>query len=108
MTAGGCCSATGVYIPPMVIFRGVRFLESYTQDLPTGSSVPISETENEENLLCGFSGVKCFDEKSGLMGEWIGCQRCKKWSHEICVSVQGKKNLSGQTVCQEILIKTAP
>jgi ribosomal protein L27 len=86
MTAGGSCSATGV-----VIFRGVRFLESYTQDLPTGSSVSISETENEENLPYGFSGVKCFDEKSVLKGEWIGCQRCKKWSHEICVSVQGKK-----------------
>jgi hypothetical protein len=33
MTVGGCCSATSVYIPPMVIFREIRFLESYTQDL---------------------------------------------------------------------------
>jgi hypothetical protein len=33
MAVGGCCSATSVYIPPMVIFREVRFLESYTQDL---------------------------------------------------------------------------
>jgi ribosomal protein L27 len=54
-------------------------------------SVPISETENEENLPCRFSGVKYFDEKSVLKGEWIGCQRCKTWSHEVYVGANGKK-----------------
>jgi hypothetical protein len=34
-------------------------------------SVPLSETESEENLRCGFGGVKYFDEKSVIKGEWI-------------------------------------
>jgi hypothetical protein len=36
--------------------------------------VPISETEKEENVPCGFCDVKYFDEKSVLEGEWLGCQ----------------------------------
>jgi ribosomal protein L27 len=54
-------------------------------------SVPISETENEENLPCGFSGVKYFEEKSVLKGEWIGSQRCNTWSYGACVGALGKK-----------------
>jgi hypothetical protein len=44
VTVVGCCSATGVYIPPTVIFKGVRLLESYTQDLPAGSTVRMTES----------------------------------------------------------------
>jgi hypothetical protein len=39
----GCCSAGGGYIPAMVIFREVRFLESYAQDLLAGSTVRMTE-----------------------------------------------------------------
>jgi hypothetical protein len=53
--------------------------------------VPISDAENEENLPCGFCGVKYCEEKSVLKGEWIRCQRCKTWFHEVCVGAQGKK-----------------
>jgi hypothetical protein len=53
VTVVGCFSATGVYIPPMVIFKGVRLLESYTQDLPTGSTVRMTESGyiNEDVFL---------------------------------------------------------
>jgi hypothetical protein len=49
----GCCSAAGVYIPAMVIFREVRFLESYVQDLLAGSTVRMAESGyiNEDVFL---------------------------------------------------------
>jgi hypothetical protein len=28
VTVGGCCNVTGVYFPPMVIFKGIKILES--------------------------------------------------------------------------------
>jgi hypothetical protein len=53
VTVVGCCSATGMYIPPMVIFKGVRLLESYTQDLPAGSTLRMTESGyiNEDVFL---------------------------------------------------------
>jgi hypothetical protein len=49
----GCCSAAGVYIPPIVIGRGVRFLEFYAQDLLAGTTVRMTESGhiNEDVFL---------------------------------------------------------
>jgi hypothetical protein len=52
----GSHSATYMYIPPMVTFKGVKLLESHKQDLPTGSTVQTTE-----------SG--CIDEADFL--EWL-------------------------------------
>jgi hypothetical protein len=71
-------------------------------------SVPISETENEETLPCGFRGVKYFGENSVLKGEWIGYRRCKTWCCEVCVGGRGKKKLYVENVCQERLIRISP
>jgi hypothetical protein len=41
-----CCSASGVFIPPFVIFKGVRFSDIYKQDLPAGSAVAMTDSGN--------------------------------------------------------------
>jgi hypothetical protein len=39
----GCCRVTGVYFPPMAIFRKERILECYKRDLPPGSAMRMTE-----------------------------------------------------------------
>ncbi|XP_063216743.1 uncharacterized protein LOC134527745 [Bacillus rossius redtenbacheri] len=48
-----CFSASGLYIPPFVIFKGVRYRESYCANLPSGSVVAMSESGyiNEDLFL---------------------------------------------------------
>lgn len=31
-----CCSATGVFLPPMIIFKGVRYRPEFADGLPAG------------------------------------------------------------------------
>ena len=53
VTLVACCSASGVFIPPFVIFKGVRFREMYKQDLPPGSEMSMSDSGyiNEDIFL---------------------------------------------------------
>jgi hypothetical protein len=55
VTLVGCCTATGVSIPPppMIIFKGLSILESYKQNLPAGSTVQMTRTSyiNERAIL---------------------------------------------------------
>lgn len=48
-----CFSASGVYIPPFVIFKGVRYRESYCANLTSGSVAAMSESGyiNEDLFL---------------------------------------------------------
>ena len=48
-----CCSATGVFIPPFVIFKGARFRDVYKSDMPTGSEVVMTDSGyiNEDVFL---------------------------------------------------------
>jgi hypothetical protein len=54
----------------------------------------ISVSENNESLPCGFCGLKYFGEKSVLKVEWIRCEKRETWFHDVCVGVQGRKQLS--------------
>jgi hypothetical protein len=42
VTVVAFCSTSGAFIPPFVIFKGIRFKELYKQDLPSGSDVAMS------------------------------------------------------------------
>jgi hypothetical protein len=53
-TAAGCCSAAGVYILPMVIFKGVMLLESRKQNLLAGSTVQMTEPSNINETFSGM------------------------------------------------------
>ena len=44
VTVVACCSASGVFIPPFVIFKGIRLREVYKQDMPAGSDVAMSSS----------------------------------------------------------------
>lgn len=44
VTVVACCSASGAFIPPFVIFKGIRFREVYKQDLPAGSDAAMSSS----------------------------------------------------------------
>ncbi|KAJ8876616.1 hypothetical protein PR048_021061 [Dryococelus australis] len=45
-----CCNAAGPYIPPLVISKGIRQRPEFTDNLPNGSVVAMSESGyiNEE------------------------------------------------------------
>lgn len=53
VTVIACCSASGAYIPPMVIFKGIRHRPEYVENMPPGTIVTMSETGyiNEELFL---------------------------------------------------------
>ncbi|KAJ4449181.1 hypothetical protein ANN_00577 [Periplaneta americana] len=44
VTVVACCNAAGAYIPPMVIFKGVRNSIMYKDDLPPGSVVEMRDS----------------------------------------------------------------
>ncbi|KAJ4438724.1 hypothetical protein ANN_14671, partial [Periplaneta americana] len=44
VTIVACFSASGVFIPPFAIFKGVRFREVYKHSLPAGSEVAMSDS----------------------------------------------------------------
>lgn len=44
---------------------------------------------------CGFCLLNYYSEKSLSKGDWIRCQLCNVWYHELCVGAKGKK----QFVC---------
>lgn len=54
-----------------------------------------SKIHADENIPCGFCGLKYLTEKSARKGDWIKCQKCQVWYHEVCVGAIGKK----QFVC---------
>jgi hypothetical protein len=49
--------------------------------------------EDNENMPCGFCGLKYSSVKCVQKGDWIGCQKCKTWYHEVCVGAAGRKQL---------------
>ncbi|KAJ4442643.1 hypothetical protein ANN_04232 [Periplaneta americana] len=53
VTVVACCNAAGAYIPPMVIFKGVRNSIMYKDDLPPGSVVEMSDSgyRNEDLFI---------------------------------------------------------
>jgi hypothetical protein len=53
VTPVACCSASGVFIPLFVIFKGVRFRDIHKQDLPAGSEVAMTDSGyiNEDIFL---------------------------------------------------------
>lgn len=57
----------------------------------TSSSEEITESSDEENTPCAFCGVRYLEQKSQNKGDWISCQKCCRWFHEICVGAHGKK-----------------
>lgn len=57
----------------------------------TSSSEEFSESSDEDNTPCGFCGVRYLEEQSLSKGDWISCQKCCRWFHEICVGARGKK-----------------
>jgi hypothetical protein len=44
VTVFACCSTSGAFILPFVIFKRIRFRELYKQDLPAGSGVALSSS----------------------------------------------------------------
>ena len=50
-----------------------------------------SSNNDEENVPCGFCALLYFSQESALKGDWIRCQRCKTWYHEVCVGALGRK-----------------
>lgn len=50
-----------------------------------------SESSDEDNTPCGFCGVAYSEELSLSKGDWISCQKCRGWYHEICVGAKGRK-----------------
>jgi hypothetical protein len=60
-------------------------------------SVPISDYEKGHNLPYTFCGLKYFNEKSVLKGDWISCQQCKRWFHEHCIGAQDRN----QFICED-------
>ena len=39
-----CCSATGIFLPPLVIFKGVRNKPEFQDGLPPGSKVFMTDS----------------------------------------------------------------
>jgi hypothetical protein len=44
VTTVGYCSAAGMYIPPMLIFKGASILERHKQNFPAMSTVQMAES----------------------------------------------------------------
>jgi hypothetical protein len=44
------------------------------------------EGDANEDVPCGFCGVKWGQSHSS--GDWIQCQMCGKWYHELCVGAR--------------------
>ncbi|KAJ8037467.1 hypothetical protein HOLleu_18284 [Holothuria leucospilota] len=44
VTVVGCCSASGLYIPPYVVMKGKRMKDEYSDGLPPGSKLSLSDT----------------------------------------------------------------
>lgn len=38
-----------------------------------------------------FCGLPYYSNESVKKGDWIKCQKCHTWYHEICVGAKGKK-----------------
>ncbi len=49
-----CCSATGVFLPPYVIFKGVRAKEEFSDGLPPGSEYTMTDS--------GYAQAKTFSD----------------------------------------------
>lgn len=48
-----------------------------------------SPANNENN--CGFCLLNYYSAESVAKGDWIRCQKCNVWYHEVCVGARGKK-----------------
>src|ERR1700761_2207537 len=55
VTVLACCSAVGNFIPPMVIFKGQRCKAEFSDEMPPGSLVKMSES--------GYISVDLFLER---------------------------------------------
>jgi hypothetical protein len=76
-----------------------------TSDEPTLKTkknvLPIKEDlkcfQANENI-CGFRLLNYYSEKSIRKGDWICCQVCKTWYHELCVGAFRKRPLPVENV----------
>ncbi|YCJ93342.1 MAG: PHD finger domain-containing protein [Candidatus Karelsulcia muelleri] len=50
-----------------------------------------SDEEDRDNIPCGFCGQKFNSAHPSVKSEWISCQKCNVWYHEICVGGIGKE-----------------
>ena len=69
-----------------------RTMQSRQKKIQNVNEDSASEDElDEENVPCGFCCVKYNDPRSIKKGDWIRCNKCNVWFHEICVGAAGRK-----------------
>jgi hypothetical protein len=54
--------------------------------------LPIPSEDSDENTPCGFCSLKYYSVQSVEKGDWIRCQKCGTWYHEVCVGAAGRKH----------------
>ena len=47
--------------------------------------------DDDQMCNCGFCLLNYYSEQSASKGDWIRCQCCKTWYHEVCVGATGRK-----------------
>jgi hypothetical protein len=52
---------------------------------------PDLHEDSDENTPCGFCGLKYCSVHTVQKGDWIRCQKCDTWYHEVCVGAVGRK-----------------
>lgn len=68
VTAVVCCNATGIFIPPCVIFKGTRYRQLYRENLPMGSAFEMSDSGwiNEEIFIQCLLILDCHNSHCSL------------------------------------------
>ncbi|CAB3254800.1 unnamed protein product [Arctia plantaginis] len=72
VTVLACMNAAGQYIPPFVLFKGVRKRDDFLLGMPPGTEVAMTEI---------FVHPPSED--------WIQCNACEEWCHEKCANRGG-------------------
>ena len=62
--------------------------------LSSRSSDESQRTSEDNGDPCGFCGVSYLDMKFLSKGDWIRCDSCKVWYHEVFVGAAGRKQFT--------------
>jgi len=74
VTILACCNATGNYIPPFVIFKGVRQKPEFSDHMPPGSVIKMSDT--------GYINTELFLQ-------WLHHFKAHRTSEKVIVVIDG-------------------
>jgi hypothetical protein len=54
--------------------------------------LPIPSEDSDENTPYGFCSLKYYSVQSVEKGDWIRCQKCGTWCHEVRFGAVGRKH----------------